>query len=535
MPETPRFPHPLTYKDVALVLLVVAVIGGVSLFWPFGRDQGNYAYPAWRWLQGDMPYRDVYVFKPPLTVAVHAVSQVLFGHSVSSIRLLDLLLQGWTAVVLGWMAAVVTGRRAAAWTAAAIYATTFFQTGYWHTAQPDGWFAPLFATAMLLGLAADRSPRRRLLLWAGAGALLGLAFLGKYTALALGLPLAVVALGDPEQSWRRVGTAAAAALAGFAGLLAAAVAAMMAMGFWQAFVEVQRTMVAPYASTATVTIERMFKVQLEEKIRKTFPIAAWGMGGAPIAAWLSWRRPTGRSHLVWVAIAWAVAGLISGIAQRRGFTYHFLPMLPGLAVTFAAGLHLLADACEVPRRARVVLAAVIVGWFAWAGQSWRSYEVVWEGLRGGQSWADILWTTRSRGGGVPFGDQMAVAEWIAAHTEPEDPIFVWSYDPAVMFLARRRQVSRFLYHYPLLVEWHDPADREELLAALEAERPKVFAYSSGDGFGHVTRADSRSDRAFHRFRALKRWVEANYEKVDPIGVYTVYTRRPRSADASASP
>ena len=39
----------------------------------------------------------------------------MFGHSVASIRILDLLLQGFTGLVVGWMSVVASGQRWAAW------------------------------------------------------------------------------------------------------------------------------------------------------------------------------------------------------------------------------------------------------------------------------------------------------------------------------------------------------------------------------------------------------------------------------------
>ena len=49
-----------------------ALCGSVSLIYPFGRDQGSYGYAGWVLLDGGVPYRDVFVFKPPMTVVVHA-------------------------------------------------------------------------------------------------------------------------------------------------------------------------------------------------------------------------------------------------------------------------------------------------------------------------------------------------------------------------------------------------------------------------------------------------------------------------------
>ena len=96
-------------QALAITVVALCLVSG-GLFFPFGRDQGNYAYPAWAWLDGQMPYRDVYVFKPPATVWVHALAQLLFGHSMVAVRILDL---GWTVATALCIVTLHHGDRAA--------------------------------------------------------------------------------------------------------------------------------------------------------------------------------------------------------------------------------------------------------------------------------------------------------------------------------------------------------------------------------------------------------------------------------------
>jgi len=56
--------------------------GSVSLIYPFGRDQGSYAYAGWVLLDGGMPYLDVYAYKPPMNVLLHAPAIGVLGATV---------------------------------------------------------------------------------------------------------------------------------------------------------------------------------------------------------------------------------------------------------------------------------------------------------------------------------------------------------------------------------------------------------------------------------------------------------------------
>src|SRR2546423_1501689 len=70
---------------------VVAFCVVEILTFSFGRDQGIYAMVGDGIVHGKMPYRDLWDFKPPGIFLVYALAQVLFGHSMLAIRILEVL------------------------------------------------------------------------------------------------------------------------------------------------------------------------------------------------------------------------------------------------------------------------------------------------------------------------------------------------------------------------------------------------------------------------------------------------------------
>src|SRR5512145_2493400 len=55
------------------------------------RDSGVFLYVAWRFLNGDIPYRDVWDHKPPLIYFVDALGVTLTPHSLWGVWFLEFI------------------------------------------------------------------------------------------------------------------------------------------------------------------------------------------------------------------------------------------------------------------------------------------------------------------------------------------------------------------------------------------------------------------------------------------------------------
>src|SRR5262249_5580056 len=74
------------------VLLLSLAIRIPSLHVPLDRDEGGFAYIAWDWHQGHLPYRDAFDNKPPLLYLSYRFAIALFGATPEAIHLFFLLL-----------------------------------------------------------------------------------------------------------------------------------------------------------------------------------------------------------------------------------------------------------------------------------------------------------------------------------------------------------------------------------------------------------------------------------------------------------
>jgi hypothetical protein len=507
---------------LALGLLALGLILPM-LAWPFGRDQGNYAYPAWRLLEGDRPYADVYVFKPPGTLLLHALAQLVFGHHMAAIRALDGLLTLSATGSLAVLARRFGGSDAVAVTGGLVFVALHTGAGHWHTAQTDPWFAPFFLFAVVLVTG-------RRLSWpqgALAGASLGFMVLLKYTALGYGLPLALAAAAArpraPLRAW------AGPALAGLGGLLAVVLAQvgwLVALGAWPAFLDAQR-LVASYATQAPRWDFQYWSSNLLFLLW-WFPSVRWWLvlvpAGIYALAKTGWGRPDQRG-LVLALLSLGAVALASIVSQGRYFLYHYQVLVPLMALAGAWLSHTLSGAlaARTGRRPEALQAVLALGLdaltFAGRGQDWRT-AARWlaEGDRAHQSM--IAFGTQQ-----PIGWFLDAADWLRAETRPEDPVFVFGYDPVVLFLAERKQVSKFLYSYPLLVTEVDHPVVEELHAALRAEPPVVVALARKDTARHVTGTAQDSLGAWYDRPDLRAFTEAGYQRVEALEGFEVWRRR----------
>ena len=514
-----------------MVVLVAVVAGLGSLIYPFGRDQGIYAYAGWVWLDGGALYRDVFVFKPPATAILHGLATAGFGRSMASIRLFDL---GWAATTAVAGAVVVTGlygRRLTGVLAGCFGAWLYYEQNYWTTAQTDGWMGlptVLALWAVLRGRSAAPGSIAATAWWASAGALIAVGLTFKYTAAAIALPVvlllvqAVPALGPGRVLRAALGCGVAALLAvGAVGLW------LWATGALPAFVDSQFNLVPGYVTN----IHRApppywpFTVVMDLVTGRRLRMGALALVAGLPALVLAVRPGPARGP-THVLLAWLAAGLLSCAAQGRYFGYHYLMAVPPLAALAAVGFVTAIDA--VSGRSRVLAGVAVVAALAYTvatSQHVSQYQAAARIAFGERTLAHT-WRTAGKYKTNDFSlkDDLRLADYLLRHTDPEDRVFLWGFEPLVNYVAGRKTESRFLYDYPFAVSWGNPDYERELLDALRARPPAVFVVSSKDATPGVT-GNARDSRAlFQEFEALRRFVEAGYTLEVQVARFDVYRR-----------
>jgi len=512
-----RFPWPL-----ATVVAASLVLGTVSLIYPFGRDQGIHAFIADAMLSGKVVYRDVFNVKPPLTTVVHALALLLFGHSMTAIRFLDLL---WTVATALAVYAFASRAFRSRWVGAAagcLYPLFYFPLGYWYTAQTDGWLnLPVAGALVFFVLAHDREVRRARLLWLGSGLCCGLAILLKYTVGALPLLLMLTLLIGHRPNLRDAAVSAAWLLLGVLIPLVSCALILLVSGATPAFIESQFGLVPAYATVGNNAglMARFDDFLATFALSPELRLPALMLGAGALAAVVLYlRRPDWRLGLT-LAASWLLVAFGSTFSQGKFFIYHYLPFLPVSALAGGLLAGTIVTRLGRPRLpAAVALAALL---FVVAGFPNRFDRLI--RILGGRESVRSYWTSDLHNMANDFSlpDNIELADYLRQTTLPTDRVFIWGFEPAVYFLARRGTVSRFLYNFPMVANYDPQRFRVEFMRTFVRDPAEVFVIQHGDATPWATGTDKDSYAFLNEFPELLAFLEEKYHPDTKVGRFDV--------------
>lgn len=497
------------------------------LLYPYGRDQAVFADVARAILSGGMPYRDIWEIKPPGVYLLYAAVTRLLGPALAAIRAVDLLFQAAAAALLYRLGSALVGRRAAL-LGALWYAGLYLHRGFWSTAQAESFAAlPTLLCFALCRRARGRCAPSRLFL---SGMLVGGVALLKYP---LALPCLAALLLHPSRRGSRGSwliPRGSWLLAGGAFVLASAWAWLVGGGAWEAYLEIQREFVAPYA-------------------RIVHGEASWwgraGSGAGRFAAanalpcllavaGILCLRHLGRRAAAFLLL-WLALAAVAVAAQGKYFGYHWIPVLPPLALlaglglerAVATGTHPRGKASSLPavrERARLLALLFPLVWtlFVEAPAYLDGARVVMGALP-----PEAYLERFGRPGG---GDHSFLANtWAAAYaretTRPEDGLFIWGFEPVVYLLSGRTSPTRFHFSVPLVSPWAPASWREELLRDLATRPPALVMVLRNDAIPWASGSVEDSTAQLRRFPELESFLRRRYQFERRIEDFAVFRRK----------
>jgi 4-amino-4-deoxy-L-arabinose transferase-like glycosyltransferase len=481
---------------VSKPLHAVAILWVVmSLTYPFGWDQGLFAWVGRAIVEGGLPYRDAWDFKGPLTYYAFALVQWLFGVHLWSIRLLDAVLLVASFLAVRRATTVLTDHATARW-AGLLYVLWYASHSYWHTAQPDGWTGML----LIMALAPIISSRGQggWPTMAFAGVCIGLVTLFKPpSAIFLLVPLSHLAATAQSQRLTR----AAAVIAGWALPIAVTAGWFALEGALDDLIAVHLRYSALYVSLSPgAGLRDLVEYLLSSRVvAVALPIVVFG----EIVLWRA-DRPAAIALGCWALLVIALVAL-----QNRFYAYQWLPMLPAWTLLGAAALHHIRS--RVPTLAAITAGVILLHCLA---------PIVLEEARF-VSWlvGRIDRTAYYDAYGEPGKDMRAV-RWLREQGEA-GPVFVFGWHSAVAWLSERETVSRFGYSLPLMLG-QDLAIRAqyraEAISALNATPPRyiLVGTQSEQILGIQVTVDD--------FPELAAFIRQSYREAIRFGSLTVYQR-----------
>jgi 4-amino-4-deoxy-L-arabinose transferase-like glycosyltransferase len=494
----------LLWLDILLIAAAALLLGTPSLIYPFGRDQGQYAWIAASALNGNVPYSDIFEVKPPLTHIVHQVALLLFGHGMSSIRILDLLWQFAAAVLLYKIAAQMEQPRWSGIVAGILYLLFHYRWDFWNIAQTDGFISLPVAVGVLLFLHAQQ--RDRFWLYAASGAAISLGSLLKYPIGVLVVFLSLLLLvkygkkGLLPALWMGIG---------FATPLLVCALVMFLRGSLADFLWTQSIYIPKYSTIPHEDLSYAEGILLGFLWAFITPAPGWisvfGIYG------LVDRFSRSRWMQTAVLAVWWVSAVIHFVVQNKFYDYHALPVYAPLALMVGG---LFADVSKKRGMIRFALGIVGVGlafslfFSADFPQKYiRLYEVASGDVSLQTAYGNDLFAN-----GRDFSSRadLEVAEYLRSHTGQDEKVFIWGFESGVYFLSHRQNATRFIYNIMFYGRNASPELKQQLLEQIRVEKPTYIIVVRNDVMHHVTDTFEDSLAAFHSFDELHNFVLENY-------------------------
>jgi hypothetical protein len=449
--------------EVVLALsigLLVIAIRAPLMDLPLERDEGGYAYIAWRMTLGETPYLDWFDQKPPGIFAAYRVALSLADDTVVAIRALAAVFSAASTIALFYLVRALLGVGAGLMSALLLAFLSADPMIQGSIANTELFMLPGIIVATLLVLRAIDSEKTPIAASLAAGLSIGIAITFKQVAV-LNVPFFLLVFGlrvrGPDR-WRR--------LAAFTAWMGVGVA--LVWGPILAWLQLRGALGA--AADATFLHNLSYA------------------GALPWARRLELLVSYGTPLLPSQGVAWALAILgLMGLACRRDrFPALFLA---GWAIVGAAGVS--ASGHYFPHYFQQLLPAIaaLAGAAIWTGRGsrepsrWRVAGIGCLALVPLVLTALSFWTLSPAAairGIYPhnsFADMPAIASEIESITETDDSVFLFGTEPELLFYARRTSATRYIYLFPLFGPFPDVRERQQgVIDEVSSARPSVMVW-----------------------------------------------------------
>ena len=539
----------------ACCLFALYLLGHVLLF-QYGRDQGIYAVVARTILEGRVPYRDAWDFKPPGIFFLYAIARYVFGPAMCGIRILEVL--GILSLIPAFaiFSRRFVGSAKPALFAIALATMAWAQLEFWNTAQPENFAAVGLAWALVAATARVSIQGGTIrfcqaLVWLLVGVLYGFAAVLKpqlaggaiLTPWLIGLARSrngrVTPLG-PRQVFRAGLAPMGIVVLGTSLPIAVVVIYFLSHGALAWMTDTLFGFVPQYSKLGHVA--HSLPVLLGQSLLESvLAFSRHNVIGLVILAALPYLLPLEREGIAHVAavLFFPIVGI--GI-QAKFFPYHYGTVLPFVSLLAAWGwwkIWTRARYFLVPALLTVVAAywlkdsRVIPPYDAslWDRNSLR-FRLVFGPNDDPLALLDHLHTAAD----VNAGDNRRASAWIAAHTRVDSSMFVWGFEPVIYDLAARAPATRYIYNVPERVPW-GVKHRRILMNDIRQRVPEIVIVEHNDIFPFVTGDYFDSARALTTFPELSRFLSTHYEPGPKFGKLDLLVKRPEgrlSLPASAN-
>jgi hypothetical protein len=497
-----------------LVAILVSLVGALVALYPSNpnnmslpsRDSGVFLYVGWRWLNGGIPYKDVWDHKPPLVYVVDALGLSLTPASMWGVWLLQFIFLFLTIFIVYKICSNEFGALAAL---TGVVVLTSGLVSLLEQGNVTEEYALVFqALGSFLFMQAQRGDYPlRSTVWLGLTAGLALNFkqntIGLWIAFAL--ILAFTRLRQRTFPWRD------------------------GLSFLAGFLLPTVVIVIYFASQNALTdfweqayLYNFIYINKTEGIRSLIPVFTKGFllltqGGLLYllaASWLAalaylWKfRKADFNPLVWLAFIGLPIEVLLITTSGRSIIHYYLTLLPVAALLIGAMTYTipkLLEAARAPAGLRAYVPALIL------------LIVLALQMERAETYPSIVQT-------MALDEYAPVIEYVKQNTGGDDTVLIIGAESAVNFLARRESPTRYVYQYPLQLLGRRPMF-EEYFNDILTNRPVLII----DTRGRKSLTDNLYEPLQRRSQIVRdgvAYLGDKYEQVAQFGEWYVYELKP---------
>lgn len=507
-----------------VILLIGAVIGSVSLTYPFGRDQAIFAYAGKLLLEGKMNYLHVFDLKPPGIHFLFAFIQFISGESMLGARIFDIIWQSATAFLILLLAYRLTEEKLLSVVASFFYVFLYFRQDYWHTLQTDGSLNLFFVLSILL-LILNNNSHSFIRIFLG-GVLFAAALLFKYTIISF-LPLLFIAfLLDRKYVFSLrvknilVYTLGIVLVSGIIVLLYYITGALNAFYDIQFIQTPLYTKIAYETESAKYVWDQVLKLFTYSVYSPLIFLSLFGM------IYILYKKKIAFVNLV--IFFWIIASLFSLIVQWKFYYYHFLVIIPSLTIGSVYGLSIIKSVFKrKPNFYRVTFAAFITGLVVFGFKPYiQNYDTLYSFVTGKETLNDVYIKNGFTSDSVfMISKTFRAIDVVKQETKIDDGIYVWGFDPLIYYLSDRKCVSRFIYNFPLLWKAENSEFRREFMVEIVKKNPKLIVVAQSDPLLFISGYNEDSKQLLNRFPEFYSFISDKYYLKTTAGDYEIYEQK----------
>jgi hypothetical protein len=493
-----------SYIYLGLLVVVLALIGYIRLrlaSFPLERDEGEYAYFGQLILRGVPPFKLAYNLKLPGTYYSYALIMGIFGQTASGIHTGLMLFNLGSLVFLFLITRKLVNDFAAVIAVAAagiIFVSPSILGNAAHATQ--------FVTFWMLGgtwLLLLAFERKKLLLFAGSGIMMGLSFLMKQSAVFFpvfgGLMILVYHFFSEEKKILKtllslVVYAACAILP-----LLIVFMVMSASGVFDTFWF--WTFVYPKVYGSRVTMDHVWYL-FNLSFQPMFAMfsAIWIAAGLGVVALFIYKGRAWNRIFILLFFIFSFLSVVPGFYFRQ---HYFVPFIPAVGIMAGLAYATINSFVEAKFRFIPVLTGLLFAiLFIKDVNEQKPYffEINPEELCRGVYRKNF------------FCEVIPISKYIESHSTEKDTVFVMGSEPEVLFYSKRTSATGYIYMYDLVFD-HKYTDRlqKEMMHEVEQHHPKFILFVSCP-YSWLAQS-SKTDTIFHWFN---RYAVAN--KYMPVGV-----------------